>query len=431
MCLCPRRRSNFSYDADGNLTNDGRWTYTWDGENRLIQMTASTSVGPQQLIKFEYDPQGRRIHKQVWNNTGGSGNPAVDQRFLYDGWNLVATLTPNLRLNLLICGARDLSGSMQGAGGVGGLLEVSYHGTATTNCFPAFDGNGNVVALVNAADGTIVANYDYGPFGEPIRITGVMAKNNPFRFSTKYHDEESDLLYYGYRYYKPSTGTWPNRDPIGEKGGLNLYNFVDSDPIRKVDKLGLQEVFPIHDPDHYPPTPPTPPGEIVVTLPFPDPNNPDNGFLIENLNYVVNNAANNGFTYITVIDPTTLNKRLKMVCGCIGKLIITGHGRGGTQVFGPGDTTLDDRTLTVTYPPKGAPPVVQNIDLFSGIKFCKPCAIILAGCMVATGPDWKILTQAIHDKTGCSVWAYTTLGTNPRNGETPGPQYPGHWEGTE
>ena len=42
-------------------------------------------------------------------------------------------------------------------------------------------------------------NDDYGPFGEVIRSTGLMAKNNPFRFSTKYDDDESDLLYYGYR----------------------------------------------------------------------------------------------------------------------------------------------------------------------------------------------------------------------------------------
>jgi len=52
-----------------------------------------------------------------------------------------------------------------------------------------------------------------GPFGEVIRATGPLAKTNPFRFSTKYQDDESDLLCYGDRYYKPSTGTWINRDP--------------------------------------------------------------------------------------------------------------------------------------------------------------------------------------------------------------------------
>src|SRR5580692_3554463 len=74
------------------------------------------------------------------------------------------------------------------AWGVGGLLAVSYHGSGITNCFPAFDGNGNLASLVYAADGTVAANYEYGPFGEVIRTTGPMAKVNPFRFSTKYQD---------------------------------------------------------------------------------------------------------------------------------------------------------------------------------------------------------------------------------------------------
>ena len=55
-----------------------------------------------------------------------------------------------------------------------------------------------MAALVQATDGTISAQYEYGPFGEVIRATGPMAKANPFRFSTKYQDDETDLLYYRY-----------------------------------------------------------------------------------------------------------------------------------------------------------------------------------------------------------------------------------------
>ena len=62
--------------------------------------------------------------------------------------------------------------------------------------------------MVNAANGTTAATYVYGPFGEVMRMTGPMARLNPFRFSTKYDDDETDLLYYGYRYYNPSTGRW-------------------------------------------------------------------------------------------------------------------------------------------------------------------------------------------------------------------------------
>jgi RHS repeat-associated protein len=62
---------------------------------------------------------------------------------------------------------------------------------------------------------------------------------NPLRFSTKYADEETDFIYYGYRFYNPSTGRWPNRDPIAEKGGLNLYAVVRNAPTGSVDGRGL------------------------------------------------------------------------------------------------------------------------------------------------------------------------------------------------
>jgi len=253
----------FMYDADGNLTNDGRWAYTWDGENRLTKMVVNTNVGPQYTLAFAYDPKGRRIQKVVITN----GVTIYTDNFLYDSWNLISTLNSSLSLLNSYVWGNDLSGSLQKAGGVGGLLEVSYQGFAMTNCFPAYDGNGNVTALVNAADGTLAANFDYGPFGEPIRMTGAMAKNDPFRFSTKYDDDEDDLLYYGYRYYKPSTGAWLSRDPLGEAGfnllrtpkkysvnqcqsckkgtsmkvnvaGGNIYNFVNDDPLTEYDTLG-------------------------------------------------------------------------------------------------------------------------------------------------------------------------------------------------
>jgi RHS repeat-associated protein len=234
----PKTPEQFSYDADGNLATDGLWTYTWDAENRLVKFVANLAGVPLKTIKFEYDWQGRRIHKQVWNNATGSGSPTNDVKFVYDGWNPVAQLsTSNAVLQTYIWGL-DLSGGMQGAGGVGGLLAVKD--AAQGGHFAAFDGNGNVAALAKAADGTVSANYEYGPFGEVIRASGTMAKVNPLRSSTKYQDDETDMLYYGFRYYNPSTGRWTSRDSLGEAGGLNVQSFVWNAPQQFIDGDGLQ-----------------------------------------------------------------------------------------------------------------------------------------------------------------------------------------------
>ena len=77
-------------------------------------------------------------------------------------------------------------------------------------------------------------------FGEIIRASGPMSKINPFRFSTKYCDDESAFVHYsGYRYYSSDIGRWFTRDPISERGGPNLYGFVNNTPISRIDKLGL------------------------------------------------------------------------------------------------------------------------------------------------------------------------------------------------
>jgi len=233
----PKTAEIFAYDADGNLTTDGRWTYTWDGENRLVKMVVNTNIGPQYQLIFSYDTKGRRIQKFVSTNSVA----IYTNRFLYDGWNLVGAVAPNSSLLSSCVWGTDLSGTSQGAGGVAGLLVVSYRGAATTNCFAGYDGNGNVALLADVT-GTSNASYEYGPFGEVIRATGPMAKANPFRFSTKYQDDESDLNYYGYRYYNGSTGRWLSRDPSGEYVGSNLYGFAINDPIDYADVYGLFEI---------------------------------------------------------------------------------------------------------------------------------------------------------------------------------------------
>jgi RHS repeat-associated protein len=131
----------------------------------------------------------------------------------------------------------DLSGSMQGAGGIGGLLARTDHATlSSSHAYYHTDANGNVVALINERQ-MLVAQYQYGPFGDLEWMTGSLAEANRYRFSSKEYHANSGLYYYGYRFYEPNLQRWLNREP-SEQDGPNLYHYVFNDGINKKDYWG-------------------------------------------------------------------------------------------------------------------------------------------------------------------------------------------------
>ena len=157
--------------------------------------------------------------------------------FLYDGWNLIReeieAATPTSRSYVW---GLDLSGTLQGAGGVGGLLAMLTPDSGLLT--PVYDANGNITDLMDT-NGAIVAHYEYDGFGNIITQSGASAEVSLFRFSSKYSDPETDLLYYGYRFYNQHIGRWVNRDKLGEIKEYNLYSFNINNPISRIDYLGL------------------------------------------------------------------------------------------------------------------------------------------------------------------------------------------------
>ena len=117
-------------------------------------------------------------------------------------------------------------------GGIGGLLER----TVGAKQYYHYDHIGNPVQTVNA-NGEVTDNLFYSPFGE--LISGTVDHNQPFGHSTKRGDFKSGLLYFGYRFYVPHMERWLNRDPIGTDGGLNIYAYVEGNPIMYIDPTGL------------------------------------------------------------------------------------------------------------------------------------------------------------------------------------------------
>lgn len=150
----------FTNDVDGNLIVDGRFAYVWDANNQLTSFTSRTNTPPASWLAgtMTYDFLGRRASKVSSNWTGSAWAKVYEQRYLYDGWNLVAILDGSNTLLYTFRWGADASGTFQGAGGVGGLVSMTVHsGSLAGTYFYAYDGNHNVVALVSAADGSVVA----------------------------------------------------------------------------------------------------------------------------------------------------------------------------------------------------------------------------------------------------------------------------------
>ena len=233
-----RNPETFHHDADGNLLQDGRWDYSWNSDNRLVRMETRPDLPaevPRLLLEFAYDHLGRRFCKEVTRPASGATETTL---YHYDGWNLVHEEVEGAPARSYVWGL-DLSGSLQGAGGVVGLQWAVNHQTGETHA-PEYDGNGNIVRWTALAGGAeSFAELGYAPFGGEL-VSFQNRPDIPFGFSTKYRDAETGLLYYGYRYYNPQTGRWLNRDPIGELGGVNLYVYSRNSPIDTIDLLGLE-----------------------------------------------------------------------------------------------------------------------------------------------------------------------------------------------
>jgi RHS repeat-associated protein len=253
------------YDADGNMVRLANHILTYDAENRLSAYTFGVGYATGTLRSaYVYDHLGRRIKKRDQErrikNPGGIvpltyWHTNTVTTFVYDGWNLIyerVAHTNGTVDEIEYVWGLDLSGSLQGAGGVGGLLYEKRNG----NIFiPCYDANGNITAYIDT-NGLVRAYRHYDAFGNTIAKGGDMVDVLHFWFSTKYLDHDTGLYYYGYRYYSSLLQRWINRDPIEEEGGVNMYGFCHNDSMNELDPLGLTNQpgdfgWNVYDPDFY------------------------------------------------------------------------------------------------------------------------------------------------------------------------------------
>ena len=215
-------------------------------EVRLSRHTWARGI----VTGYAYDHRGRMVRKEILPTSTNSTFSILHSTFVWDAWNIIREkLTTNdYALTTSYVWGLDIDGTLQGAGGVGGLLAVIRSEPATNNSslvtrssslyFPAYDANGNVTEYVSTS-GDTVAHYEYSAFGEPTVSSGELASSFTHQFSTRPYCVVTGFSEYVYRKYRLNIGRWMSRDPIGEYYNYNAYIGMLNDDVSRIDYLGL------------------------------------------------------------------------------------------------------------------------------------------------------------------------------------------------
>jgi len=203
-----------AYDSNGNMAtkvNSGGTTqYFWDFENRLSSVTLPGTGG---TVTFKYDPFGRRIYKS---------SSSVTSVFAYDGNNLIEETNSSGTAVARYAHTEYVDEPLA-------MLRSS-----TTSYYQA-DGLGTITSLSSGA-GALAQTYTFDSFGEQTASSGTLT--NPFQYTARELDPETNLYYYRARYYDPGTGKFLSEDPIRFEGGLNFYGYAGDSPANATDPLG-------------------------------------------------------------------------------------------------------------------------------------------------------------------------------------------------
>ena len=214
------------YDLDGNLLTNGIWSYTYDSENRLSSIMSNGLF----VAGVEYDSYARRI---------GAATAISYLTYLYDDWHEIREIDTDdfEAVPTEYYWAKDLSGTLQGAGGVGGLVAERNRNELI---HPLADKSGNI-ACYRKSNGELRNRVRFDAFGQTLAGERLSNREGRFRFSSK--SMIGQLSYYGFRFYDPVLGRWLNRDPLLEGGAYLLFQFCRNNPIQNYDYLGLKINF--------------------------------------------------------------------------------------------------------------------------------------------------------------------------------------------
>ncbi|HEY6369149.1 MAG TPA: RHS repeat-associated core domain-containing protein, partial [Candidatus Sulfotelmatobacter sp.] len=206
-------------DNNGNtltkVVGSNTTTYAWDYENRMTSVTLPGTGG---TVSFKYDPFGRRIYKS---------SSSATSIYAYDGDNLIEETNSSGAVVARYSGTVDR------------LDEPLAMQRSSVTSYYQGDGLGSPTSLSNAA-GSLTQTYAFDSFGNQTASSGSIT--NPFRFTGREFDSETNLYFYRARYYDPNLGRFLGEDPIGFDGSIGFYTYSDNNPVNWTDPLGLDKV---------------------------------------------------------------------------------------------------------------------------------------------------------------------------------------------
>lgn len=222
------RKYDYAYDARGNQTDrflnaahSKYWHFTWDAENHLTGAELINGTTTLRTLSFKYGPFGRRVEKQV-SQVGAT----VTTRYVYDREDIVLQIEDDGTTTTTTTYVHGPGIDEPLAQVVGGQ-SYYYHA----------DGLGSIVAISDSAQ-NLVARYSYDAFGMVSSTAPEFV--NSYAYTGREWDREIGLYYYRARYFDPMEGRFVGTDPLHFfGGGVNLYTYVQNQPINFFDPFGL------------------------------------------------------------------------------------------------------------------------------------------------------------------------------------------------
>jgi RHS repeat-associated protein len=218
---------SLDYSANGCLTDGINKRLEWDAENRLTVIHYLST--PNEKTVFAYDAFGRRV-KIIEYNADGS---VVDtKQYIWNGTQICMEIQIDSHNTIVRIRKYFPQGFSE-------LKEGQ-----TKNYYYTKDHLGSIQEVINE-EGAVVNSYSYDVWGKRTRLHSTVAAGTnipsvPFGFTGHFYHEKSGLYLTLFRVYDPSLGRWLSRDPLGEVAGLNLYAYCGNNPVRFIDKYGLE-----------------------------------------------------------------------------------------------------------------------------------------------------------------------------------------------